>query len=135
MKNYEKLSERTEAPITEATLQRIAVSARLLHSAMGMVTEAAEALDMLKKNFFYGKPLDLVNFSEEIGDGQYYAAMGANALGQTLDEIQTINFQKLFARYGDKFSEDRAINRDLETEREILEQKIATPAIFTVGND
>jgi hypothetical protein len=33
----------------------------LLHAATGMVTEAGELLDMLKKHIFYGKDLDLVN--------------------------------------------------------------------------
>jgi hypothetical protein len=31
------------------------------------------------------------------------------------------NIAKLKARYGEKFSEDRAVNRDLKTERKILE--------------
>ena len=32
------------------------------------------------------------------------------------------NIEKLKARYGEKFSSDRAINRDLEKERMILEK-------------
>jgi len=32
-----------------------------------------------------------------------------------------INISKLKARYGDKFTSERAINRDLEKERKILE--------------
>jgi hypothetical protein len=34
-----------------------------------------------------------------------------------------VNIAKLKARYGEKFSSERAINRDLETERNILEGK------------
>ena len=34
-----------------------------------------------------------------------------------------VNIDKLKARYGDKFSSEKAINRDLETERNILEGK------------
>jgi hypothetical protein len=34
-----------------------------------------------------------------------------------------VNIDKLRARYGDKFSSEKAINRDLETERNILEGK------------
>jgi hypothetical protein len=38
--------------------------------------------------------------------------------GSILDK----NIDKLKARYGDKFSSERAINRDLETEKRILEK-------------
>ena len=34
-----------------------------------------------------------------------------------------VNIAKLKARYGEKFSSEKAINRDLETERNILEGK------------
>jgi hypothetical protein len=36
--------------------------------------------------------------------------------------ILDTNIQKLKARYGEKFSSDRAINRNLEKERMILEK-------------
>jgi hypothetical protein len=38
-----------------------------------------------------------------------------------IKESFDINIKKLKARYGEKFSSDKAINRDLETERKILE--------------
>lgn len=39
-----------------------------------------------------------------------------------LEQIMQTNIDKLVARYPDKFDEDRANNRDLETERKILEK-------------
>lgn len=95
----------------------------MLHSAIGLCTEAAEALDMLKKHIYYGKPLDIPNFREEIGDGQWYAAIGAEACGTNLDAIQATNIRKLKARYPGKFTEQDAENRDLATERKILEDE------------
>ena len=102
---------------------------RLLHSFMGLETEVGEILDALKKHIFYGKKLDVVNLSEEIGDVFWYEAIGIDALANLLDvdpyeleeEIRYKNIAKLAARYPDKFSEFSAINRDLETERNILE--------------
>ena len=95
----------------------------LLHSAIGLATEAAEALDMLKKHIYYGKPLDIVNFKEELGDGLWYAAIGAEACSSTIEEIQETNISKLRARYPEKFTEDKAENRNLAVERKILENE------------
>lgn len=45
----------------------------------------------------------------------------AKYIGYDYFAILDTNIAKLKARYGDKFSEEKAINRDLETERKILE--------------
>lgn len=50
-------------------------------------------------------------------------AVMADTLGVSFDDIQEKNIAKLKARYGAKFSEVAALNRDLDTERKILEQK------------
>ena len=47
----------------------------------------------------------------------YYCEVYNTNVSDILDK----NIAKLKARYGEKFSSDRAINRDLETERTILE--------------
>jgi hypothetical protein len=39
-----------------------------------------------------------------------------------IESILDTNIEKLKARYGEKFSSDRAINRNLEKERMVLEQ-------------
>ena len=97
-------------------------SQRLLHGGIGLATEAGEFLDAIKKHVFYGKELDRVNLSEELGDLFWYCAIIADELGVPFTEIMDTNIKKLKARYGDKFSEERAEKRDLEKEREILEK-------------
>lgn len=96
---------------------------RLLHAAIGLATESGEIQDQLKKAVFYGKPLDRVNLAEELGDLFWYMAIMADQLGTSFDEIQEKNIAKLKARYGAKFTEAAALNRDLDTERAILESK------------
>lgn len=96
---------------------------RLLHVAMGLVTEAGEFLDQLKKHIFYGKYLDKVNLREELGDSNWYERIGAEALETSLLEIMESNVAKLKARFPEKFSEEKAVNRDLDVERKILEGK------------
>jgi NTP pyrophosphatase (non-canonical NTP hydrolase) len=80
-------------------------------------------MDALKKYVFYGKPLDTVNLMEECGDICWYLAIILHELGYTWAEVWKRNIEKLKARYGDKFTETRAEDRDLEKEREILEEK------------
>lgn len=94
---------------------------RLLHAGIGLSTEAGEFLDALKKHIFYGKPLDKVNLAEEMGDMFWYMAIVASELGFEFEEVMEKNITKLKARYGEKFSEEKAEKRDLDKEREILE--------------
>ena len=94
---------------------------RLLHGMIGVVTEIGEALDVLKKHLIYGKPIDWVNLMEEAGDKQWYIALIASAVGFDPEEILGKNIEKLKARFGDKFSAEAALNRDLDKERAVLE--------------
>ena len=95
---------------------------RLMHGTIGIVTEAAELLDAFKRHLFYGAELDEVNVKEELGDIEWYAAIIRDELNVTQDEIQETNIRKLVARYNKQFSEDSANNRNLDTERQILEE-------------
>lgn len=94
----------------------------LQHAAMGMVTESAEFTDALKKSIFYGKPLDIVNLREEIGDILWYVALALRTLDTDFETVMARNIEKLKARYPQNFTEENAITRDLETERKILEK-------------
>lgn len=121
--NYVQNVLRSESPVTSQLRDRLQNedTIRLLHAAMGMATEAGEFLDMLKKHIFYGKPMDFVNAKEEVGDQMWYAGLAIDVLKTTFDEVLTVNIDKLKARYPEKFTEEAAINRDLNTERAILE--------------
>ncbi len=93
----------------------------LLHAAMGISTESGELMDAFKRKIFYGKDLDVVNVKEEIGDLMWYVAILLRELDLDFEELLQINIDKLKARYPEKFTEERALNRDLDKEREILE--------------
>jgi NTP pyrophosphatase (non-canonical NTP hydrolase) len=96
--------------------------ARLLHSTLGMMTEVGEFADMLKRHIFYGKALDEVNLLEENGDLAWYQALALNATKKNLEECLEKNIAKLKARFGDKFTQHAALNRDLAKERAELEK-------------
>lgn len=92
-----------------------------LHQAMGIVTEAGELIDVYKKHFAYGKPMDYVNVREEMGDLMWYIINLCRLLGVNLEDELDINISKLKARYPNKFDSEHAINRNLDIERKILE--------------
>lgn len=93
-----------------------------LHMAMGMVTEAGELIDVYKKNLAYKKEIDYVNLKEELGDILWYIANLCNINDWDIEDVLEININKLKVRYPEKFTQENAINRNLEEERKILEQ-------------
>lgn len=117
---YEVIAKRNEQPNIM----------RLEHGIMGIVTEAGELMDQLKKHIVYGKDLDLVNLAEETGDVFWYLALCVTALAELMGldpvelerSIKELNIAKLQARYPEKFSETDAVVRDLTRERGILDE-------------
>lgn len=98
------------------------INARLLHAAMGLVTEAAEILDHMKKYIFYGRNLDETNLLEEGGDIEWYMSILLDELKAVRSQIFKMNIAKLQkVRYRKGFSTEEAIERNLEEERKVLE--------------
>jgi len=122
-KEYVEQALKTESNDFEAIGDRVQgeEAIRLIHGSMGLVTEAAELQDALKKHIFYGKTLDKVNIEEELADMLWYMAIITDTLGVPWEDIMNRNIKKLKARYGDKFNSEGALKRDLKTERKILE--------------
>ena len=89
---------------------------------MGIIIESLKLLDILKKKIFYNK---------EIDDDQFISISNL-IMVKILDYMKLydidinksfdVNISKLKERYGDKFTSERAINRNLENERQILEK-------------
>lgn len=93
----------------------------LLHAGLGMCTEVGEFVDVIKKHLFYGKEIDTVNLKEELGDKLWYIAVALRKLETTFNEVMKTNIDKLKLRYPEKFTEDKAVNRNIKIERELLE--------------
>jgi NTP pyrophosphatase (non-canonical NTP hydrolase) len=96
---------------------------RLLHAALGACTETGELQDMIKKHLIYDRPLDKVNVLEECGDAIWYLSLALSACGYTMSECMERNLDKLRKRFPDKFTTERANERDLDAERAALEGK------------
>jgi NTP pyrophosphatase (non-canonical NTP hydrolase) len=94
---------------------------RLLHSSMGIATEACELLEALVK-VLEGKELDKVNLAEELGDVMWYIGLMVDTTKSDFEKIMGNNNTKLKLRFPNKFEEFYALNRNLEAERKVLEQ-------------
>lgn len=182
LNTYSELALRTNKPLPpQETIE---------HALMLLVSETGEIATAIKDHFIYGKPLDLLNVKEEMGDvlwglnllvvtaggkfetlktmpkgfdrpavrqvlsinvmvGElidvYFAHYKhaptyfplsiqeraeslfrmihglAMTLGIELTDILESNIRKLQARYGDKYSDVAALNRDLDKESKALE--------------
>jgi NTP pyrophosphatase (non-canonical NTP hydrolase) len=119
--NAAKTDHRDYGPVVERISNE--ETAKLLHYVLGLCTETGELQDALKKFVAYGKPIDKVNLKEELGDVLWYIARICGELNFSFEEIMEININKLKARYGEKFTEEAALNRDLNKERKVLENK------------
>lgn len=115
IREYQEQSKRTCASLGDIKIDG-------LHMVLGIITEGSEIADVYKKNIAYGKELDLVNIKEEIGDIMFYIANMCNLHEWNLEDILQTNIEKLKSRYPERFTNDLAINRNLDAERKILEK-------------
>lgn len=79
--------------------------------AMGLVGEASEAIEILKKYRFQGHPLNLIKVREELGDALWYLTSLAVTVGLSLEGIAKANVCKRAERYPDGFSKEASLGR------------------------
>ena len=128
--DYQRLAHRTQCP-QDVVLERISSGElptenriAILHSAIGIATEAGEFLTDIEHWLWYGQKMDRVNMLAEIGDALWYIAEACNALGVSLESVMEANIAKLRQRYPERYTDLQAAeqNRDRSAEREVLEQ-------------
>ena len=85
-----------------------------------MFTEAGEVIEAVIKSMETGV-LDKVNVGEELADSDWYKTIIHDAVGVSEAEGRAKNIEKLRKRYGEKFSTEAALTRDLAAERKVLE--------------
>ena len=104
----------TDLPLSSEDPMKIVIS---------IIKQTCKLLDMLKKKLFYNKPINDETFKQISTLVMILTQSYMNYYSIDIKESFDINIAKLKARYGSKFSSDKAINRDLESERKILEGK------------
>ena len=113
IKEYMRLSEKT---LSNHFMVDSPSKEKMLHAVIGLVTESSELLDQFKKHIFYKKELDMVNIKEEMWDVMWYMAILLRELDLDFHQILDDNITKLKKRYGEKFDEEKAANRDIDNE-------------------
>lgn len=73
-------------------------SSALVHMALGVMGEAGELADAIKKHAFYRRELDLVNVIEELGDIEFYLQGIRRLLGIDRETTLTANKVKLLGK-------------------------------------
>jgi NTP pyrophosphatase (non-canonical NTP hydrolase) len=98
------------------------LDSNLIHAVLGIGTEAGEIQDLVKKNMFYNKSLDILTLKEECSDLLHYIQMLVGAVDSSLEEIMAINIAKLTTRYPEGYTRDKALIRDKVAERKAMEE-------------
>ncbi len=94
---YQRLSRRTmnigSSPLVASS------TSELLNATLGLVGEAGEFSELVKKHVFHDKVWNREQAAAELGDVMFYLAFAAEVIGVSLDEIAAGNVAKLAARY------------------------------------
>lgn len=83
----------------------------LLHAVVGICGESGEILELIKKHWVYGKPLNRNDLYEEVGDLCFYLQMLLNHAELDFETILEHNMYKLSKRYHQGYSDKEAIDR------------------------
>lgn len=103
LNEYQQAAMRTEGGLAPSEL--------LMNAALGICGEGGEVADLVKKAAFQGHYLNREHVAKELGDCFWYLAVGAEAIGYTLEEIGQMNMAKLEARYPNGFEAERSLHR------------------------
>lgn len=111
MNEYQKQVERT----------RNYDNTELANYTLGLVCEAGEVGDIIKKHIYHQHDLDKEKIISELGDVMWYLNNICNVLDISIEEVAKSNIEKLIRRYPNGFSKNDSINRD---NKEIILQEL-----------
>lgn len=83
---------------------------QILHSLHGMVGEVGEIHSLFQKTY-QGHIIDHEHLMKEIGDVLWFVAELCTSYGWKMEDIMTMNIEKLKARYPNGFESDKSIHR------------------------
>ncbi len=83
-----------------------------MNATLGLVGEAGEIADLMKKRMFHGHHVPQHWLVKELGDLFFYFTLMLYAQGYTLEEVVAENMRKLNERYPEGFDPERSMNRE-----------------------
>lgn len=109
----------------EARKEDAGDKAELIHAGFGIVGEANEVSDLIKKHVFYRQPIDPKKMLRELGDAYHFLDRITDMFGFTDDECRAENISKLSIRFGNTYSHEAAIAK-----ADQKEEMITAPASY-----
>lgn len=100
MQNVEKLNE--YQVLAQRTANLTDKGTKLINAALGLCGESGEFADMVKKHNYQSNKdhvFDRIHAIKELGDIMWYIAEAAEALDTTMEDIASMNIEKLAKRY------------------------------------
>lgn len=101
-RKYQELAARTRLDTERLNIP--ASELAILAATLGLVGEAGEVAEFIKKWIFHRHDIDRDMVKKELGDCAWYLADLCTAFGFDLGEIMAENIEKLKVRYPDGFS-------------------------------
>lgn len=86
-------------------------SEKITNGVLGLLGEAGEVADHIKKYRYQGHKIDFDYLAKELGDICWYISLLADGIGFDLETIMRMNIDKLKKRYPDGFDVDKSIHR------------------------
>ena len=86
-----------------------------LHALLGICSEAGELAENAI-DAFNEVHINEANAKEELGDLLWFIQAAAHSLNTSIPELMAMNIRKLQSRYPEKFTEENALNRDIDAE-------------------
>lgn len=123
--SYEEQVLRTAAPGSPDRLLAI--------TALGLVGEAGEVAELVKKDLGHGQRMARDELVKELGDVLWYLARMALLAGSSLEEVATKNMSKLATRYPEGFSHEASKARVDTRKAEALPPEVVGPAEGSVS--
>ena len=111
LKDYQKFTQSIWNNTSSRNMQ-------LNHAALGLVCEAGEVGDLIKKQTHFNKDTDLRKIKEELGDTLYYFSQMCALHGWTIEEVLESNVKKLSKRYHQGSYSDKQANERADCEND-----------------
>lgn len=114
---YQKLAMRTNDGKMTERLRRPDMAGKsydlggIIEGCLGLSGESGEFTDLVKKWIFHEKPLDEEHIKKELGDVLWYVALLCESFGWKMEDVMSLNIEKLKKRYPNGFDPIKANNR------------------------
>lgn len=103
-KEYQKLASRTLTDKPESALNNDNIM--IVWNALGLVGEAGEVSELIKKGVFHQHGIDKKLLKKELGDVLWYISALCTCTELDLSDVMEANIKKLNERYPNGFSSD-----------------------------